>query len=81
MCQKEDHLLSATLDHGALTMLMVGCQQQTMSMIGGSLIDGSVFDYQVGSIYSVNTADEEMTHVQGGTEQDGVRTMCTLWWL
>lgn len=38
--QKEDHLLLVILDHGAMTMLMVGCNEQTMLMLGDPRQDG-----------------------------------------
>ena len=41
ICQKEDHLLWMILDHWAMRMLAVGCQEQKMLMVGNPGKDGA----------------------------------------
>lgn len=41
ICQKEDHLLWVILDHWAMRMLAVGCQEQKMLMVGDPRKDGA----------------------------------------
>ena len=41
ICQKEDHLLWVILDHWAMRILVVGCQEQKMLMVGDPRKDGA----------------------------------------
>lgn len=34
ICQKQEHLLWVVLDHRAMVILVVGCQEQMISMVG-----------------------------------------------